>query len=544
MQPNPNHPISEPLPVYIPKPPKPDFVLDKRDRVFAALLFALSLVGLSPAVFDGFCAAFGVSFAALFLLFSVFLYRRDTRLSAFSCVCGVLALLSCAVFFTTSAAAIRLLTACGAAVLSVVWFSALCGKPILGGELGLAERVLRQAGDSITYAPRSIRAVFRGGKRSKALLGLLCALPVFCVVVVLLSDSDAAFEGLTSHLFVDAGRVVSRVLLAVCLFPFLLSLGFSLRKTPDKEKPEKARKGLDTSFIASFLGLLSAAYLVYLFSQLAYFVSAFSGILPKGYTFSYAEYARRGFFELFGVAAINLVLLYLTLLLSRKKDGKLPVVLCVCGVFVDVFTLFLICTAMAKMILYIRQYGATVLRLGTSAFMLFMAVVFLALLVRFFTAKIRVLPLAAVTAAVVLLVLGIGNLPGFCARYNYTHYISADLPTVDTAYLRELGDEGVPYLLLLKDDADETVRNNARIELYIAVRERYEGDMHTIYTAGAGTQTTFVPEGRTHGGLYEWNLPRARAYAALERLLRDEPEFMGDNAEKGENARADIEMFW
>lgn len=539
MEPNPNVPVTEPLPAYVPKPARPVFALDRRDRVFAALLFALSLVGLSPAIFGGFCAAFGVSFAVLFLLCTVYLRQKDVRPSAFSCVCGFLSLTSAVVFFTTSSAAVRLLTACGAAALSVVCFSALAGKPIFPGELGLAERVLRETGGSVVQMPQSVRALLRSGKRSKALLGILCALPVFCVVVVLLSKSDAAFEGMTSHLFADAGRVVSRLVLAVILFPFLLSLGFSLYKTPDKEKPAKERKGLDTSFIAAFLGLLSAAYLVYLFSQLAYFVSAFSGILPKGYTFSYAEYARRGFFELCGIAAINLTLLYLTLLLSRKKDGKLPVLLRVMGTFIDVFTLFLICTAMAKMILYIRQYGTTVLRLGTSAFMLFMAVVFLVLLVRFFVSKVRVLPVAAVTAAVILLVLGIGNLPGFCARYNYTHYKNGDLPTVDTAYLRKLGDEGVPYLLLLREDADKEVAENAGIELYIAVFERYEGDLHTTYTAGVGRQTVFVPEGKRYGGLYTWNLPRARAYDALDRLLRDEPEFMGDNAELGEAARAD-----
>ena len=541
LNPTPSAPV--PIPAYARKTPKQTFTLDRRDRVFAGLLFALSLLGLSPAIFGGFCAAFGVSFAALFLLCSVYLFRKDVRLSAFSCVCGMLALSCSAVFFLTSCAPVRLLSACGAAVLSVVWFSALAGKPIFDGELGLAERVLRQAGQSVTQMPRSLRAVFLSGKRSKAVLGILCALPVFCVVVVLLSNSDAAFEGLTSLLFVDAGRVISRLLLAVCLFPLLLALGFSLRKEADEGKQEKPRKGLDTSFIAAFLGLLSAAYVVYLFSQLAYFVSAFSGILPPGYTFSYAEYARRGFFELCGIAAINLTLLYLMLLLSRKKDGRLPAVLRALGTFIDVFTLFLICTAMAKMILYIRQYGATVLRLGTSAFMLFMAVVFLALLLRFFVPKVRVLPVAAVTAAVVLLVLGIGNLPGFCAKYNYTHYKSGDLLTVDTQYLFDLGDEGIPYLLLLRDDADKETAKDACIKLYCAVFDHYEGDLHTIYTAGTGRHTDFVPEGKKHGGLYKWNLPRARAYAALDKLLRDEPDFMGNNAEEGEIARYDS-MEW
>lgn len=537
MDPKPNLSAPVQAPVFIPAAPKPVFTLERRDRIFAGVLFMLSMCGLSPAIFGGFCAAFGVSFAALFLLCSIYLYRKDVRPSAFSCVCGALALACSAVFFLTSGAPIRLLTACGAAALSVVWFSALAGKPVFAGELGLAERVFRQIGQTFTHAPRSVRALFDSSKRSKTLLGLLCALPVLCVVVVLLARSDAAFEGLTQHLFVDAGRVFSRFVLGMILFPLLLSLGFSLLKTPDRDKTSKPRKGLDTGFIAAFLGVLGAAYLVYLFSQLAYFVSAFSGILPKGYTFSYAEYARRGFFELCGIAAINLTLLYLTLLLSRKKDGKLPVVLRALGTFIDVFTLFLICTAMAKMILYIRQYGATVLRLGTSAFMLFMAVVFLALLLRFFIPKVRVLPVAAVTAAVILLVLGIGNLPGFCANYNYTHYKSGDLPTVDTQYLFDLGDDGVPYLLLLRNDADKETAENARVMTYLAVFDRYEGDLHTIYTAGVGIHTDFVSEGKKHGSLYKWNLPRARAYKALDRLLREEPEFMGDNAEEGEIAR-------
>ena len=560
MNPNPNPSADNPIPafvppappVYVPRPPKAVFDLNRRDRIFAGLLFALSLLGLSPAIAGGFYAAFGVSFALLFLLCSIYLYKKNVRLSAFSWFCGVPAFLCAPVFFLTSGAAIRLLTACGAAVLSVVWFASLAGKPIFPDELGLAERVLRTAGQCFTYVPRSIRAVCTGGKRSKTLLGLLCALPVLCVVLTLLARSDAAFEGLTQHLFVDAGKAFSRILLAVILFPFLLALGFSLAKAPDTDRPEKTKKGLDTGFIAAFLGLLSAAYLVYLFSQLAYFVSAFSGILPEGYTFSYAEYARRGFFELCGIAAINLTLLYLTLLLSRQKDGKLPAVLRALGTFIGVFTLFLICTAMAKMILYIRQFGATVLRLGTSAFMLFIAVVFLTLLVRFFAAKVRVLPVAAVTAAVILLVLGLGNLPAFCARYNYTHYLSGDLSTVDAAYLRRLGDEGIPYLLLLQNDQKEDVRKDACIQLYIAVRERYEGENIQIDDAPEPTdeddipvvETYFEPDGRKFSGIYSMNLPRKRAYDALDKLLRDEPDFMRSHAE-AENALWDeYNPFW
>ena len=557
--PNPAQPMYTPQPQFMPQPPympqrpKLRFDLDRRDRIFAVVLFILTLLDLSPAILGGGNAAFGAAIAVLFTLFSIYLRQKGSRPSVFSCLCGVLAFASSAVFFLTSGPAIRLLTACSTAVLSVVWFCAITDRPIFPGELGLAERVLLQIAQSIVHLPHSVAALFRSGKRSKVLLGLLCALPVLCIVLALLARSDAAFEGLTRHLFVDFGRVVSRVLLAVLMFPFLLSLAFSLSKTADKDRQSTTHNGMDTGFIAAFLGVLSAAYLVYLFSQLAYFVSAFSGILPEGYTFSYAEYARRGFFELCGIAAINLTILYLTLLLSRKQNGKLPVLLRVLGTFVDVFTLFLICTAMAKMVLYIRQYGTTVLRLGTSAFMLFMAVVFLALLVRFYTAKLRVLPVAAVTAAVILLVLGIGNLHGFCAKYNYTQYQNGNLRTVDTAYLRQLGDEGIPYLLLLRNDANKEIAKNACIELYVAVCDRYEGedieikdDPEPLITDDEIPipKTYFMPTDRRFGSIYQMNLPRKRAYDALDRLLKDDASFMRRYAEEGELHRYEYSMLF
>ena len=55
------------------------------------------------------------------------------------------------------------------------------------------------------------------------------------------------------------------------------------------------------------LGAVCAVYLAYLFSQLAYFVGGFSGILPEGFT--RAEYARRGFFEMTCLAGVNLALM-------------------------------------------------------------------------------------------------------------------------------------------------------------------------------------------------------------------------------------------
>ena len=535
------------VPPARPKPPKQIYPLERRDWIFAALLPFGTLFTVIAGVWGGFQAGFTAAYLVIFALFTAYLARRGAKAGAYAAVCGVLAVLLSAVYTITSGTAIRFFALCLMAVLSVVWFSSLAGKRMFPGELGLAKRVLWQTGFMIERTPRSVASLFgtknpHAKKAAKALLGLLCAAPVLGVVIALLIRSDAAFEGLMGRMFSNVGVTIVQIILTLILFPFLLSFGFSTRKDADEAQKEKTRKGLDTLFIAAFLGVLAVCYLVYLVSQLAYFFSAFSGILPEGFSFSYAEYARRGFFELCGIAGINLALLYLMLLLSKKTDGKPPVVLRVLGVFIDLFTLLLICTAEAKMVLYIRAYGVTVKRLGTSAFMLLMAVVFLAMLLRFFVSRVRVLPVAVVTAAVIVLVLGAGNMHTFAARYNYNAYKSGTLSTVDTAYLRKLGDEGIPYLAELTKDGNAEIRRQAYAQLCIAVEERYEGEYEFVPKGQVDT-SYFSPAEKSAGKLTQFSIPRRRAYAALDALLQEQPDFLRTYAADRDAAMGE-EFFW
>lgn len=560
--PNPNpNPDPEPNPndsqsvAPFPQLKKPAFLLEGRDWIFAATLALCTLFAVIAGVWGRFQAGFTASAAVIFVLFTAYLAQRGMKKGALAWLCGIPAAALTAVFTLTSGSAIRFFALVLLVVLSIVWFSALAGKRIFPGELGLAKRVLWQTGFMIERMPRSVSALFssenpHAKKTSKIVLGLLCAAPVLGVVVALLIRSDAAFEGLIGHLFQNVGVTIVQVVLTLILFPFLLSFGFSTRKDADEPHLPKTRKGIDTLFLAAFLGVLAVCYLVYLFSQLAYFFSAFSGILPADFSFSYAEYARRGFFELCWIAGINLILLYLMLLLSKKTNDKPPVVLRALGVFIDLFTLLLICTAEAKMVLYIRAYGVTLKRLGTSAFMLLMAVVFLAMLLRFFLTRVRVLPVAVVTAAVIVLVLGIGNVHEFAAHYNYTAYKNGTLRTVDTAYLRQIGDEGVPYLVELTKDRNPEIRRQAYAQLCIAVENRYEGEYETIRIPETQDKKDvdvelpyFCPAEKSFGKLSQFSVPRRRAYAALDALLKEQPDFLREYA-GDRNAAMDDEMLF
>ena len=516
---------------------KRSFHADGRDILFALLTVVCTFLCVALGLWGGFQAGWTAAFLVTWIAATVYLSAGKNKPGRFAWVCGILSLLMAAIFPATSNYSVRFLSVPVMLLLALIWFAALCGKHVPQGDTGLFRHWMRCIGNAFGDLFPTMRALFsqESEKKKRSLLclaGVLCALPVLCIVIPLLARSDAAFEGLVHGLFADIGSTVGQFIVTLILVPFTVTLLFSLRRREPEPYADKASKGLDTLLLTAFFSALSLCYLAYLFSQMAYFFSAFSGLLPEGYAFSYAEYARRGFFELCGIAAINLGLIFLMILLSRKKDGKLPVVLRVFGTFIGLFTLLLIATAISKMVLYIRNYGMTVDRLSTSAFMAFLAVVFLAVICRCFSEKIKVLQTAIITAGVILLVLGVGNVNAVCARYNYEAYRSGALPEIDMYYLAELGEEGVPYLLRLteKDVPGPAVRNNA---MTYASTMSYAFD--TLYFSEYiempnGVDSYYQPTEKMYPKLSQYSIPRAEAYRELDAFLEKKPNFFKDAA--------------
>ena len=73
------------------------------------------------------------------------------------------------------------------------------------------------------------------------------------------------------------------------------------------------------STVLTALLVLCVVYLLFISMQAKYLFGAFWGALPEG--FSYSEYARQGFFELCRVAAINIVILLATKLISGEQSA-------------------------------------------------------------------------------------------------------------------------------------------------------------------------------------------------------------------------------
>lgn len=310
----------------------------------------------------------------------------------------------------------------------------------------------------------AVRADGVGRTGSAFLLGLCFAVPVLAVVLPLLTGADAAFEGLISRLpEVEIQEIVFTVVFGVCMAAVLYTQGVALRNVPaEKEKTAKAT-GISAITVNTMLCCLCIVYLVYLMSQLAYFVGGFSGLLPKGY--SLAEYARRGFFEMAALCGVNLAVMVASLALVKKAE-KAPRSTRILCLLIGAVTLFLVCTASAKMFMYIHRYGMSRLRLLTQIAMLFLGLTTLVVAVWLFAPKLPYMKAVLLCAMVIGITTMWLDVDTQVARYNVDAYLSGKLETVDITYLSGLSDGALLELERLAEQSpDQSVSHRARQSL-------------------------------------------------------------------------------
>ncbi len=511
------------------KPEPSEFLLSKRDKIFALIFLICSVLLSAIGFWGGF--KIGYSFSAIMLLISgcCYFWDKKAKISAFPLVCLVLAFLLLIGFSVTSNGSVLFLSLVASCFLAAVWFLSASGNDFEKGDLGVIKSVLRLAfKKALPNIPKSLIACFQTQSEKsfafgKMLIGVGISLPLLFVIVPLLMSSDEAFNGLANRLVGNIFSSIIKLAVGLLVFAFFLSFNFSLKKDTTKYPRKSEFKGIDTTVIASFLTAISVCYFTYLFSQLAYFTGAFRGFLPEGYDFTAAEYARRGFFEMTVIAAINFGVIFIVLLVCRKNEGKLPLALKILCSFIGFFTLIIITTALSKMVLYISRFGMTELRITTSAFMLFLFIVFISLILRLFVKKISVIKTSFVTAGLILSLLGIANVNGVIADYNYNAYKSGNLDSIDVFTLYELGEEGIPYLAeLTRDDNYEISEDaKARLEEIILWGGYYELDVD--YTE---CYSEYTVTGKTYSFLYQLNIPTIRTYEVLDEYIEDNPEIL------------------
>ncbi len=306
---------------------------------------------------------------------------------------------------------------------------------------------------------------------SKVAAGLAVGTVPLIMVISLLKDADAAFSNIFDSIFViDQWSVFENFLMLMFGVPLALYLFGALwgncnqYKKPDSiteshnDFLKKAQKISPATVLGATVPLL-LVYGLFFVSQFAYFVSAFENILPPDY--SYAEYARKGFFELCSVAVINLCIIGCINLFCQRKEGKKPLMLKIITILISVCTEVLVAIDIAKMAMYINSYGLTSKRFVTTWFMILLGLVFLLIIIKQVFEKLRFNLCTAGAVAMMVLVLIFSNVDARIAQYNVNSYLDGNLETVDIKAMYTLDDGAVPYVASLLDCDDTELRDEA-----------------------------------------------------------------------------------
>ena len=184
----------------------------------------------------------------------------------------------------------------------------------------------------------------------------------------------------------------------------------------------------------------------------------------------------RAFFELCGVAMINLAVLGGVRLFTVKKGEKPVRPLVVFSVLLSAETLLLIVTALSKMVLYIQQYGLTLLRVYTSWFMVLLFIVFAIVIVAQFR-RVNLAKALVLAFSICFLLLCYSNVDGLIARYNIGRYQAGTLDSVDLEALYATPEASLPYVKELYQETDDPALR-AEIRNYWGGSGQYDVPFH------------------------------------------------------------------
>lgn len=279
--------------------------------------------------------------------------------------------------------------------------------------------------------------------------GTLIALPMLLVFGALLTSADAVFEKLINDLFNwDVYEIFTHIFW-IGFWAWVVA-GF-LRMTfiwkEQAAKPSTYKGTLGAVEISMVLGSLIALFLGFVIVQARYLFGS-TELLRSLIKLSYAEYARRGFFELVTVAALVLPFLLLMHWLMKKEDARLERLFRLLSGAVIALLFVIMFSALYRMRLYQIEFGLTELRLYTTAFMGWLAIVFVWFMLtvgRGAKRADRFVFGALASAFAVLLVLNMLNPDDFIVRTNAGRVEAAN--PFDASYVSGLSADAVPALI-------------------------------------------------------------------------------------------------
>ncbi len=305
----------------------------------------------------------------------------------------------------------------------------------------------------------------RGKFAGRILVGLILALPILAVFGALLSSADPIFSNQLAAFFqlFDLRRLGEYIfrLTYILILAFIFSGVYlhAVRPTKAETHPNQSQPLIKPflGWIESgvVLGLVDLMFAIFVGIQFWYFFGGQANINTSGFT--YADYARRGFFELVAVAVISLGLYLGLATITRRETVLQQRSFTGLSVFLMAMVLVMLVSAFERLLLYENAYGFTNLRMYTHVFTIWLGLLLAATVVFELLQRRQHFGLALlVTLLGFGLTLGFFNIEDTIAHQNIARARQGSSLTsagtgqrlkLDAAYLSGLSSDAVPALV-------------------------------------------------------------------------------------------------
>lgn len=319
--------------------------------------------------------------------------------------------------------------------------------------MDIADYMRNERMDSDNMGSENATAGERHVKKHRMLyvfIGIAIAFPLVVLIVVLLCSADAVFASVIKKIFADINFfTVSKV---VFLFVFALFSSYCGIKYLSKKRISDAP--VETPAFSAAIGITVAAtvsvvYVFFCFIQIVYLFGELMQ-LPSGYT--YARYAREGFFQLLFVCILNVIIVLLGSGLFRKNK-----ILNAFLILITLCTYIMIASSAYRMGLYVSEYGLTATRLCVFWALGVIALFMLGVILSICKPAFSLFRYGIIVIGVCYLVLAFARPDYLVARYN-----TVCMEDTDYKYLMSLSTDASPALAA---DAD-FMENKGMVNMY------------------------------------------------------------------------------
>ncbi len=328
------------------------------------------------------------------------------------------------------------------------------------GAIFSAPYIISEALNKLTGTRKTSRAAI------KVSAGVLISIPFLIIFTCLFASADPIFKEHLRNFFdfiwrpdiLKRGAVIFFMWFFLCGYLARAAKRSSLESHLDRVEPKQNYDGI---IVFVFLLMNNLLFLSFIIIQLEYLFGGAEVIKNTSYT--YAEYAHKGFYEFWmAVILVSVILLYTDYRLREQKGHVRLMVHCawiamVCQTFV------IIASGFKRILVYEEAYGYTYLRILVALFLLWMAGAFMLFIVKIILRKSPswLISSGLCLTFVFLVFVSTFSIDKYIARKNIDRYLKQG-KELDTEYLSHLSTDAYPEIKRLKMEAeDEWVRKSA-----------------------------------------------------------------------------------